>query len=227
MGKSKKRLLLALLCGVIAASAMALYASGLQADATQGREEALSAYGGEQVEVFVTTRDVAVGETLSADNVALQTWISDLLPAGVLSNQEQVFGQTVLMPLMKNEPVVGAKLGELKAPVTVPEDLCAVSIPSDDVLAVGGAIKAGSYVTIYSSDGSEVSLIAEEVLVLDTNNESAISANGQSDMFGGSSTRAALAWVTLAVEPQSVQELIAASSTQQLHLVLPGGVFDE
>jgi pilus assembly protein CpaB len=227
MGKSKKRQFIALACGIAAALAMALYASGIQAEAKQGREEALSAYGGEQVEVFVVTRDIAVGETLSAENVSLQTWVSDLLPSGALSDQVQVFGQSAVVPLMKNEPVVAAKLGVVKAPVTVPDDLCAVSIPSDDVLAVGGAIKAGAYVTIYSSGGSEVELIAEEVLVLDTNNEASGDPSGGSGLFGGSTTRTPLAWVTLAVEPESVQELIAASSARQLHLVLPGGVLDE
>ncbi|HBT94661.1 MAG TPA: Flp pilus assembly protein CpaB [Coriobacteriia bacterium] len=226
--KPGKRLILALGCGIIAALCMVWYASDVRAQAEQGRQAALSAYGGEQVEVFTATRDIAVGETLSAENVALQIWVSDLLPAGALGDWNLVFGQTAVIPLMKNEPVSAMKLGEMKTPVTVPEDLCAVSIPSDDVLAVGGSVQAGAYVSIYASNGIDVNLLAEEVLILDTSNETVGSGGSTgSGALGSSSVRSRLSWVTLAVEPESVQELIAASTTQQLHLVLPGGVFDE
>ena len=226
MSQTRKRLLLALISGVIAAIAMALYASGVQAEAAQTRQKALDSYGGEQVEVFVATRDIAVGETLSNENVSLRLWVSDLLPTGALSQQSAVLGQTVVVPLLKNEPVVALKLGEHKAPVNVPEGLCAVSIPCDDVLAVGGAIQAGSFVTVYSANGDTVELIAEEVLVLDTSNHSPVSAN-QGGLFGGSSSRPRLSWVTLAVEPDCAQELIAASVARELHLVLPGGVVND
>jgi pilus assembly protein CpaB len=128
---------------------------------------------------------------------------------------------------MRNEPVVTAKLGESKTPVSVPEGLCAVSIPSADVLAVGGAIQAGAFVTIYAADGVTVELIAEEVLILETSNGSAAASGEGSGLFGGSSARPQLSWVTLAVEADTAQELIAASRSKELHLVLPGGVLDE
>ena len=227
MTQIKKRLMLALLCGVIAAAAMIWYATGIRDEATQSRQQALLSYGGEQVEVFVATRNIAVGETLSSANVSKRRWLSDLLPTGALSNQQDVFGQTVAMPLLMNEPVVAAKLGELKAPVSVPDGLCAVSIPSEDVLAVGGAISAGSYVTIYAADSKTVELIAEEVLILETSNGAYQSGTGSSSLFGGSSSRPKLTWVTLAVDPDIAQELIAASSSRKLHLVLPGGEIND
>ena len=227
MAQSKKRLVLALFCGVLAATAMIWYVSGVKAEATQSRQQALRSYGGEQVEVFVATRNIAVGETLTSANVSSQLWLSDLLPAGALGNQSDVFGQTVTVPLLMNEPVIAAKLGELKAPVCVPDGLCAVSIPSEDVLAVGGAITAGSYVTVYAADSKTVELIAEEVLVLETSNGAYSSSDLNSGLFGSSSSRPKLTWVTLAVDPEIAQELIAASSTRRLHLVLPGGGLNE
>jgi pilus assembly protein CpaB len=218
--------MLALICGVIAAAAMTWYAMGIQAEATQARQSALTAYGGEQVEVYTALRDIATGETLTAENVALQLWLSDMLPVGALGEQGEVFGQSVTVPLMKNEPVIAAKLGDMKAPVSVPAGLCAVSIPSEDVLAVGGAINAGSFVTVYAADAGTVELIVEEALILETSNTAqAASAEGGA-LFGASGPRAQLSWVTLAVEPDTAQELIAASRSRDLHLVLPGGALD-
>jgi pilus assembly protein CpaB len=227
MSQTRKRLILALICGVIAAVAMTWYATSIRAEATQTRQEALASYGGEQIEIYTATRDIAVGETLSGENVSLQLWLSDLLPAGALREQKEVFGQTVAVPLMRNEPVVVAKLGESKPPISVPEGLCAVSIPSADVLAVGGALQAGTFVTVYSADAATVELIAEEVLILETSNGSLSASGDSSGLFGASSSRAGLSWVTLAVEADTAQELIAASRSKELHLVLPGGAFDE
>jgi pilus assembly protein CpaB len=187
----------------------------------------LASYGGEQVEIYTATRDIAIGETLSGENVSLRLWLSDLLPAGALFDQSKVFGQTITVPLMKNEPVVTAKLGELSVPVNVPEGLCAVSIPSDDVLAVGGAIRAGTFVTVYAADAAAVELIAEEVLVLETSNGAQLASGTSGGLFGTSASRSQLSWVTLAVEPDAAQELIAAACSKELHLVLPGGASDE
>jgi len=227
MNQSKKRLALSLLCGVLAAVAMFWYAFEVRAEATQSRQQLLSAYGGGQVEVFVATRDIAVGETLSSSNVSCQLWLSDLLPAGALGDQRDVYGKTASMPIFKNEPVVSAKLGVLKNPVSVPAGLCAVSIPSEDVLAVGGVITAGNYVTIYAADSRIVELIAENVLVLETSNGAYAPTGSSSGSFGASTARPKLVWVTLAVDPEIAQELIAASASRKLHLVLPGGKLDE
>jgi pilus assembly protein CpaB len=225
--QTKKRLVLALICGVVAAAAMLWYATGVRAEATQARREAFASYGGEQIEVYVAARDIAVGETLSSENTSPQLWLSDLLPAGALYEQNEVFGQTVAVPLMRNEPIVAAKLGESKTPMNVPEGLCAVSIPSEDVLAVGGAIQAGTFVTVYAADAVTVELIAEEVLILETSNGATLASEGSAQLFGAANSRSSLSWVTLAVEPDIAQELIAASRSKELHLVLPGGVFDE
>jgi pilus assembly protein CpaB len=227
MNQTKIRLISALLCGVIAAAALGFYVAGVQAEATQSRQQALASYGGEQIEVYTALRDIAVGEVLSNENVTSQLWLSDLLPIGALSEQQAVFGQTVTVPLMKNEPVVSAKLGVLRKPVTVPEGLCAVSIPSEDVLAVGGAIQAGTSVTVYAAQAQTVELIAEDVLVLETSNGSSLEQTESSGLFGGSNSRPKLTWVTLAVEPDTAQELIAASNSTKLHLVLSGGENDE
>jgi pilus assembly protein CpaB len=225
--KAKKRLILALACGAIAAASMAWYAAEVRAEATQTRQQALSSYGGDQIEVYTATRDIAVGEELSSENVSLQLWLADLLPVGALHEQGEVLGQRTVVPLMKNEPIVAAKLGETGGPVNVPEGLCAVSIPSEDVLAVGGAIQAGTFVTVYAADASIVEMIAEEVLVLETSNGSQAASGADSGLFGASGTRGRLSWVTLAVETDTAQELIAASRTRDLYLVLPGGALDE
>lgn len=219
---NRKRLMISVACGVGAALLMAWYASDVTAQATSLRQEALAEYGGEQVEVFVATRDIAVGETLNATNISAQFWLADLLPAGALTEQSQVLEKTLAVPLLENEPVVAAKLGDLTAPISVPDDLCAISVPSEDVCAVGGAIAAGSEVNVYAVSGDEVTLLGQSVLVLETSNGSRMEAQGSSGLFGSVTSRSELNWVTLAVAPDRVQEYLAASRDDWLYLVLPG-----
>lgn len=83
-------------------------------------------------------------------------------------------------------------------------------MPVKDVQAVGGSIAPGLHVDVYATGASETELLASDVPVVSSSNE----GEGGS---GGS-----IAWVALAVEPQSIQEFISASQKMELYLVLPG-----
>ena len=225
MAASRKRLIAACVCGLLAALLLIFYANNVRAQAESSRSQALADYGGEQVEVLVATRDIAAGERLDASNVSYQIWLVDLLPSGVARDTADVFGKTAAIPILKNEPIVAIKLGEGSAQIVVPDGLCAVSIPADDVQAIGGALTPGMMVDIYMVNATKVTLVAQNVLVLETSNGYGVTStgNGSSSLFSGSSGRAALKWVTVAVDAQTVQELLIAARERSLSLVLPGG----
>jgi len=224
MTSSRKRLIAALGCGVLAALLFMSYANGVRAQAESSRSQALANYGGEQVEVLVATRDIAAGETLDAGNVSFQIWLVDLLPAGVARDTAEVFGKTTAIPLLKNEPIVIVKLSEWSTQMVVPDGLCAVSIPADDVQAVGGALIPGMMIDIYAVGATTVTLVAQNVLILETSNGfgTTSTGGGSSSLFSGSSARASLKWVTVAVDAQTVQEILVAARDRKLCLVLPG-----
>jgi pilus assembly protein CpaB len=203
---------------------MAAYASSVHGAAEESRQQSLSDYGGAQIEVYVANRNIAVGERLTTSNVSRRVWLADLLPAGSLSAEEDVIGQTLGLPLLANEPVTAAKLSTASAPIVVADGYCAVSIPTNDVSAVGGAVSAGSVIDIYAADKDGVQLIASEVLVLETSNGSqqAAEPNG---LLGSNRSRATLSWVTLSIPADMVEDIISASRTMNLYLVLPGGEF--
>jgi pilus assembly protein CpaB len=224
-----KRLLLALGCGVACAALLLIYTGDLKAQATNARDGALAAYGGELVDVYVVTRDITPGESLGSDNTAKETWVAALLPQGAISDASGFTGLAASQALFKGEPVLASKLGGAAEPVKVPEGMCALSIAVDDVQAVGGAIGAGSAVDVYAAGASGVSLVVCDVLVLETSSGLAGSIQGAASktqggatLQGTSSARPALKWVTLAVAPEMVQQLLAAAREKSLTLVLPG-----
>ena len=226
MTSSKKRLAVAAACGLIAALLLGLYANDLRTQASSSRSQALADYGGEQVEILVATRDIAAGEILDESNVTYRTWLVDLLPAGVARDITEVTGKTTAVSILRNEPIAVAKLGERATQIVVPDGLCAVCIPADDVQAVGGALVPGMTVDVYAVGASGVSLVAQDVLILETSNgfgtATTSTGSGSSSLFGGSSSRAALKWVTVAVDERTVQEILSAARDRNLCLVLPG-----
>ena len=218
LSASRKRLLLAVTCGVLAALLISVYVSGLQAQAASSRNAVLAEYGGDMVDVLVAARDIAAGETLSAENATMQPWLAELLPGGAFTQPEQAYGQSLSVPVYPNEPLLQAKISSSEHQLEVPDGLCALSIPVTDEMAVGGAIAAGSAVDVYAVGDVAVSLVAAGVMVLESSNAAGEAATGLFD----SSARAALKWVTLAVRSEMVSELLAAARDKNLSLVLPG-----
>lgn len=82
--------------------------------------------------------------------------------------------------------------------------------------AVGGALSAGNMVDVYAT-GVDTTCLGEDILVLTTNASSS----------EGSSTKSSISWVTIAVDPDKVQEYVAASQELQIYFVLPSDVDDQ
>ena len=208
--RARRRLVLSIACGVCAALAVLVYASMVRSGERAAREEALARYGGEQVEVYVASRDIAAGDTIRTSDVRRQLWLADLLPADCVSSEQDVVGAVAGSSILANEPVSKARLGNTASDIAVPAGLCAVSVPMQDVRAVGGAIDRGSLVDVYADTAEGARPLGRNLLVLAT-----------SGSDGALSGRSSLSWVTLAVTPESVQELLSASKSQNLYLALP------
>ena len=212
MTNQRRQVIVAGLCAAIAVAALFAYTATISSEAQVQRAEALQHYGGEQVQVVVTSADVEVGEELTAANTTSATWVVDLLPQGdVATEPGQVLGRVAQCDIKKNEPVLLERVGDGSSRISVPDGLEAVTVSSDDVLAVGGAIRAGSLVDVYvETSQGKVVLLGQKILVLETN-------GGASGVLGD----AEVSWVTLAVTPESVSDLLTASVEGTIHLVLP------
>ena len=164
----RKRKLIVVAAGVAAAVLMGVYASSVSATAARERTAALARYGGEQAEVCVAVRELAAGEVIEKSDVELRPWLADLIPEGAAASVDEVVGQRVAYPVAANEPVVIARLSEHSQELAVPEGLVAVSVPADEVMAVGGSIANGSTVDVYTTGSVGTTLLLPSVLVLET-----------------------------------------------------------
>jgi len=209
--KDRRLIITAVACGVICAGCIAVFMHSVQGEADAARAEALARYGGEQVEVCVATRDVVAGERVDASAVEKRLWIADLLPEGAVREAADIVGKTATSGIIKGEVVSEKRFESNRSVLDIPVGKEAVSVPAKAVQAVGGAIQPGMTVDVYSSGDTSTAAIARGVIVLD-------SSVGESSSLVSSES----GWITLAVDPESVQEFIAASSKTSLYFVIPG-----
>lgn len=209
--KQKQMTIVAIACGLVCAACVALFMVSVQGEADSARAEVLARYGGEQVEAYVATRDIVAGERVDFSAVEAKLWVADLLPEGAVRASSDAVGKTATSTIFKGEVVTSGRFEAGQDALDVPAGKQAVSVPAKAVQAVGGAVHAGMSVDIYSSGDSSTTAIASNVNVLDTSVGSS-----------GSLAPSENGWITLAVEPDKVQEIIAASNKTTLYFTLPG-----
>ena len=209
--KQKQMTWVAVGCGAMCALCVALFMASVQGQADSARAEALARYGGEQVEVCVATRDVAAGERLELSAVETRLWVADLLPEDAVRSSGDAVGKIATSSILKGEVISAKRFENARDSLEVPQGKQAVSVPVKAVQAVGGAVRPGMSVDLYSSGDSSTAAIAMGVVVLDTSVADA-----------GSLVSSDSGWITLAVNPEDVQQIIAASNKTTLYFVIPG-----
>ncbi len=210
MDTRKRRVVISAACAVLAALCVFGYTATIRSEAAMARAAAIQKYGGERVTVLIASEAIGVGQEITEANTIAEELPVDLLPQGEIAlSHDQVTGTVAQVDIAKNEPVLLSRIGDGASRISVPKGLNAVSVSSDDVLAVGGAIRAGSFVDVYvETSKGQVTLLGQKILVLETNIEETTSAEKVS-------------WVTLAVTSASVSDLLTASSKGTIHFVLP------
>lgn len=210
----RKTLAIAIACGIACMLCVLAYTASVRMEAESARDDAVSRYGGEQVEVVVAKSDILPGETLGAGNVETRSWLVDLLPEDCVTSTGEAFGRQTASFIAKGEVVVKKRFENSSKTVEVPDGMVALSVPAEEVAAVGGAVRAGSRVDVYAV-GNSTTKLGSGLLVLAT--------SGGEDASGAQ----AVEWITLALTPGRVQEYVSASETMQLYFALPSTSEDE
>ncbi len=206
----KKTTLAGLACGLCCSLCVGLYMAEVRGEVDEARAEALARYGGEQVEVCVATRDLAPGEVVDGSAVATKMWVADLLPDGAVTEPSGIVGQRLGSAVIKGEVLSVRRTEAQEADISVPQGLAAISVPARAVQAVGGSVEAGMHVDVYATGPVSTTRLVEGALVL------ASSASAETG-----SAAASNAWITLAVAPERVQEIVSAAQNLELYFALP------
>lgn len=193
-----------------------LYAHEIELNVEQERAEVLARYGSTQVEAYVATCDIAEGSKVDSTNVERRLMPGELLPEGAVTDLSQVKAQPAQARIYSGEVLLTQRFEQADGSVLqVPDGLCAVSVPAKAVSAVGGSVRAGDKVNVYSTSAKSTDLLVANVEVLATSASTGAKKDETSDV----------SWITLAAKPSEVNELIAAAGVSDLYFTLPSEKF--
>ena len=222
--KPGTRLLASIAAGLMAVLLMGGFALSLARSYSAQRNKAISQYGGTVVDVIVAKENIKKDATITSDMYEKRKWVADLLPAGAITSADQLKGARPNTLLLAGEPITKARLaGSVAVGGEVPAGLVALSIPTQPVLAVGGAVRGGNRVSLIVADGkNDPYRLADGILVIATSADGGGAGGATGGVFSGGDASASLTWVTLAVKPELVLPLVNVSESARIHLVIQG-----
>jgi pilus assembly protein CpaB len=210
--------------------ALALLIGGSAAVGVNQLMQAAPQAKGEVVPVVVAAVDLPRGGNITAELVKVKEFPKDLAPSGFLSKPEDAVNRAISIPVMRDEPLLEAKLSPKGAgrgmAALVPDGMRAYTIQTPNVAqGVAGFILPGNKVDVLLSvseglsfggnqnlGGTTTMLLQNvEILAVDQKTD-APAENKVSDKD--------LRSVTLLVTPQQANLLTLAQSKGQLYLAL-------
>jgi pilus assembly protein CpaB len=173
--------------------------------------------------VVVAAANLQLGAELKAEDLQVVAFPAGKAPEGTFSQPSEIVGRGIVVPLVKNEPVLSAKLASKEAgsglPPVIPEGMRAVSVRVDEVVGVAGYVLPGNRVDVLatanpsdqrSDTTTKVILSNVQVLTAGTRMEQ--------DQEKGKPMQVTV--VTLLVNPEQSERLALASTEGKIQLAL-------
>lgn len=211
---------------IFAVLAIAVLAGGSLAYGTYNFMQATPAQAAAVVKtqpVVVAAADLQIGTAITREDLQVLAFPEGAAPEGSFSQPDDIVGRGLIVPLVKNEPVLPAKLASKEAgaglPPVIPEGMRAVSVRVNEVVGVAGYVLPGNRVDVVatasptdrqSDTTSKIVLTNVQVLTAGTRME-----QGQDD---NKPTQVTV--VTLLVNPEESERLALASTEGKIQLAL-------
>jgi len=173
--------------------------------------------------VVVAAADLSLGAELKKEDLQVAQFPAGQTPAGAFASPQEIVGRGIIVPLVKNEPILAAKLASKEAgsglPPVIPEGMRAVSVRVNEVVGVAGYVLPGTRVDVVATASptmnqqdttSKVVLANVQVLTAGTRMEQ--------DAEKGKPMQVNV--VTLLVTPEQVERLALASTEGKIQLAL-------
>ena len=195
---------------IVVAAVLALLAVGaLVVYANNADDRALE--GTETVEVLQATEDIAVKTPVAeiADKVELVKVPKSVQVPGAVTSLDDLAGQVTKVALVAGDQLSEAKFDapeSVKGPAALPDGMQEITLAFDGARLVGGAVKAGDRVGVYTSYNGLTSNPINQLLVLKVD----------AGVAEAEATTGAL--VTFAVSTLEAQQLVHASEFGSLWL---------
>jgi pilus assembly protein CpaB len=105
--------------------------------------------------VVVAAADLQLGSELKKEDLEVMSFPAGKAPVGTFSKPSDIVGRGLIVPVVKNEPILDAKLASKEAgsglPTVIPEGMRAVSVRVNEVIGVAGYVLPGTRVDVVAT----------------------------------------------------------------------------
>jgi pilus assembly protein CpaB len=173
--------------------------------------------------VVVAAADLQLGAELKKEDLAIVNFPAGQGPQGSFSKVTDVIGRGLIVPVVKNEPILPAKLASKEAgaglPPVIPEGMRAVSVRVNEVVGVAGYVLPGNRVDVIataSPTNSREDATSKVVLA----NVQVLTAGTRMEQNQDDNKPVQVTVVTLLVNPEQAERLALASTEGKIQLAL-------
>jgi pilus assembly protein CpaB len=174
-------------------------------------------------DVVVAAADLSIGSAIERDDLKVIAFPEGAAPEGSYSQPDELVGRGVVVPLVRNEPVLAAKLASKEAgaglsPV-IPEGMRAVSVRVNEVIGVAGYVLPGNRVDVvatHSPTNNPSDTVSKVVLA----NVQVLTAGTRIEQNQDEGKPVSVTVVTLLVAPDQAERLALASTEGKIQLAL-------
>ena len=173
--------------------------------------------------VVVAAGELTLGSELKKEDLTIVNFPKGQAPDGSFARVQDVIGRGVISPMVKNEPVLPAKLASKEAgsglPPIIPEGMPAVSVRVNEVIGVAGYVLPGTHVDVLTTQNpsSQPADVTSKVIL---SNVQVLTAGTRLEQDQENKKPVQVTVVTLAVFPDQAERLALASTEGKIQLAL-------
>jgi pilus assembly protein CpaB len=173
--------------------------------------------------VIVAAGDLQLGTALKKEDLKTIAFPLGAAPEGSFSQPEELLGRGIIVPIVKNEPILGAKLASKEAgaglPPVIPDGMRAVSVRVNEVVGVAGYVLPGNRVDVVAT-ASPTESHADTTSKVVLTNVQVLTAGTRMEQDNDQNKPVQVTVVTLLVTPEQAERLALASTEGKIQLAL-------
>lgn len=173
--------------------------------------------------VVVAAADLQIGTAIKREDLQVMAFPQGAAPEGSFSQPDELLGRGLIVPMVKNEPVLAAKLASKEAgaglPPVIPEGMRAVSVRVNEVVGVAGYVLPGNRVDVVAT-ASPTEKRADTTSKVVLSNVQVLTAGTRMEQDQDDNKPTQVTVVTLLVNPEQAERLALASTEGKIQLAL-------
>src|SRR5215208_4042764 len=173
--------------------------------------------------VVVAAADLQLGAELKKEDLLVVQFPAGKTPEGTFAKVDEIVGRGLIVPIVKNEPILKAKLASKEAgsglPPVIPEGMRAVSVRVNEVVGVAGYVLPGNRVDVVAT-ASPTDARADMTSRVVLSNVQVLTAGTRMEQDQEKGKPMQVTVVTLLVFPEQAERLALASTEGKIQLAL-------